>query len=284
MTGHLDGAAVFMTGGSRGIGLAIAEKLAAEHGARVALFAKTAEPHPRLPGTLHTAAAAIEAAGGQALPIQGDLRDAEAVQAAVAQAAEAFGGIDVCINNASAIDLRPVEELPVKNYDLLQAVNARGTYAATQACLPHLRRSAVGHVLTLSPPLNADPRWFRHAAYTISKYGMTIVTLGVAEALRGEGVAANCLWPQTAIATAAVQNLLGGEEAMAGSRTPALVADAAVAVLSRPAADCTGNAYICEDVLAQEGVTDLEPYAFVPGTTQFLPDFFLDHDTFVTAT
>jgi citronellol/citronellal dehydrogenase len=265
---------VFITGGSRGIGLAIAQRLA-QDGAQIALMAKTVDPHPRLPGTLATAAAAIEEAGGEALPIQGDLRDEEQVHAAVAQAAEQFGGLDVLINNASAIDLRGIDELPVKKYDLMNSVNARGTFVATQACLPHLEAGDNPHVLTLSPPLNTDPVWFRTSAYTIAKYGMTIVTLGVAEQFRDAGIAANCLWPKTAIATAAVQNLLGGDQAMAGSRTPELVADAAHAILSRDARTCTGNAYLCEDVLAEEGVTDLEPYAFVAGTREFLPDFFL---------
>ena len=265
---------VFITGGSRGIGLAIAQRLAAD-GAQIALMAKTVDPHPKLPGTLGTAAKAIEAAGGEALPIQGDLRDAEQVHAAVQQAAEQFGGLDVCINNASALDLRAIDELPLKKYDLMNSVNARGTFVATQACLPHLRQSDNPHVLTLSPPINTNPAWFRPSAYTIAKYGMTIVTLGVAEQFREEGVAANCLWPKTAIATAAVQNLLGGEDAMRGSRTPELVADAAHAVLTRPARECTGNAYLCEDVLAQEGITDLEPYSYIKGTTEFLPDFFV---------
>ena len=276
---RLDGARVFLTGGSRGIGLAIAEKLAAEHGASVALFAKTAEPHPKLPGTLHTAAAAIEAAGGRALPIQGDLRDADAAQAAVARAAEAFGGIDICINNASAIDLRAVEELPVKNYDLLQSVNARGTYVATQACLPHLRASAIGHALTLSPPLNLDARWFApHVAYTIAKYGMSLCVLGMAEEFRAQGIAVNALWPRTIIDTAALQAIPTIPEAAKRlTRTPDIVADAAHAVLTRDARAFTGRFVLDEDVLREAGVTDFARYrhAGVTADADLLPDLFL---------
>jgi citronellol/citronellal dehydrogenase len=210
------------------------------------------------------------------LPVVGDIRDEAKVAEAVAQAAERFGGIDLCINNASALNLSPVAELPVNRFDLLQSVNVRGTFVVTRACLPHLRESDHAHVLTLSPPLNLDPRWFEPAAYTISKYGMTIVTLGVARTEREHGVAANCLWPLTAIATAAVQNLLGGAEGVSRSRTPEIVADAAAIVLRRAPTEYTGNAAIVEDVLAEEGITDLASYSQEPGQESFFPDFFVD--------
>jgi citronellol/citronellal dehydrogenase len=252
---------VFMSGGSRGIGLAIAERLARD-GARVALVAKTDQPHPRLPGTIHTAAEAIEQAGGEALPIVGDIRDQEVVEAAVEQAVERFGGIDFVVNNASAINLAPMRDLEVKRYDLMQSINARGTFVVTRACLPHLRRSDHPHVLTLSPPLSADPRWLRgHAAYTLSKMGMTMLTLGLAADEAEAGIGANCLWPRTMIATAAVQNLLGGEEAMKRSRRPEIVADAAAEILARDPRTCTGNAFMDDEVLAEAGITDLDRYA-----------------------
>src|ERR671918_778668 len=228
MASPLSERVVFMSGGSRGIGLAIAKRLARD-GARVALMAKTAEPHPKLPGTIYTAAEEIESAGGEALPIVGDIRDAEAVETAVAQTVDRFGGIDIVVNNASAINLAPMRDLEFKRFDLMQQINARGTFVVTRACLPHLRESDHAHVLTLSPPLSADPRWTRgHAAYTVSKMGMTMITLGVAADEAEHGVGANCLWPRTLIATAAVQNLLGGDRAMAMSRTPEIVADAAL--------------------------------------------------------
>ena len=212
---------MFITGGSRGIGLAIALR-AARDGANVALLAKTAEPHPKLPGTVYTAAEEIEQAGGTALPIVGDVRDADSVASAVEQAAERFGGIDILVNNASAISLTPIEQTEPKRYDLMQSINVRGTFLAMRACIPHLKRSDNGHILTLSPPINLDPAWLGpHAAYTLSKYGMTLLTLCAAEELREAGVAANTLWPRTIIATAAVQNLLGGDEAMSRARTPA---------------------------------------------------------------
>jgi citronellol/citronellal dehydrogenase len=270
----LEGRVMFMSGGSRGIGLAIAER-AARDGAKVALIAKTAEPHPKLPGTIYTAAEAIEAAGGEALPIVGDIRDPEAVEAAVAQTVERFGGIDLVVNNASAINLSPMRELPVKRFDLMQQINSRGTFVVTQACLPHLRESEHPHVLTLSPPLSVDRRWLAgHSAYTLSKMGMTMITLGVSA--DEPGVGANCLWPRTIIATAAVQNLLGGDEAMAASRKPQLYADAAYAVITRPSRECTGNTFLCEDVLAADGVTDFDAYAYVPGSTPQV-DLFVDH-------
>jgi citronellol/citronellal dehydrogenase len=257
----LENRVVFMSGGSRGIGLAIAVRLARE-GARVALIAKTDQPHPRLSGTIHTAAEEIEQAGGEALPIVGDVRDAEQVEAAVGQAVERFGGIDFVVNNASAINLAPMRDLEVKRYDLMQDINARGTFVVTRACLPHLRSSDHPHVLTLSPPLSADPRWLAgHSAYTLSKMGMTMLTLGLAADEAEAGIGANCLWPRTIIATAAVQNLLGGDEAMARARSPEIVADAAAEILRRDPRTCTGKVFIDDEVLAEAGVTDLDHYA-----------------------
>jgi len=271
---------LFMTGGSRGIGLAIALR-AARDGANVALLAKTAEPNPKLPGTIYTAAEEIEAAGGKALPIVGDVRDEASVDDAVAQAADRFGGIDICVNNASAINLKSIEETEVKRYDLMQAINARGTFLAIRACIPHLKRGTNPHILTLSPPLDLTPRWLgAHAPYTLSKYAMSLLTLGAAAELREDGVAANALWPRSVIATAAVQNLLGGDEVMAKSRTPEIVADAAYAILSQPARECTGNAFIDDEVLAtlaDPPVTDLGRYhASGEGGGELLPDFFVD--------
>jgi len=257
----LEGRVMFMSGGSRGIGLAIALR-AARDGAKIALMAKTAEPHPKLPGTVFTAAEEIAAAGGEALPIVGDIRDAEAVEAAVAKTADRFGGIDLVVNNASAINLSPMRELPVKRFDLMQQINSRGTFAVTQACLPHLRESDHAHVLTLSPPLSTDRRWLAgHSAYTLSKMGMTMITLGVAADEAEAEIAANCLWPRSIIATAAVQNLLGGDEAMARARTPEILADAAHAILVRDPRSTTGNTFIDDEVLAEIGVTDLSGYA-----------------------
>jgi len=274
----LEGKTLFITGGSRGIGLAIALR-AARDGARVALLAKTAEPNPKLPGTIHTAAAEIEEAGGQALAIVGDVRDEASVAAAAEQTAERFGGIDVCVNNASAIQLNSIEQTEPKRYDLMQSINARGTFLATRACIPHLKRSDNGHILTLSPPINLDPAWMgAHAPYTLSKYGMSLLTLGAAAELREAGVAANGLWPRSVIATAAVQNLLGGEEVMKKSRTAEIVADAAYAILTQPASECTGNLFIDDEVLAtlaDPPVTDLERYRAAEGD-ELLPDFFVD--------
>jgi citronellol/citronellal dehydrogenase len=272
----LEGKTIFISGGSRGVGLAIARR-AARDGANVALVAKTDEPHPKLPGTIHTAAEEIRDAGGLALPIVGDIRDADAVSDAVEQAVEEFGGIDIAVNNASAINLLGTEELEVKRYDLMQEINVRGTFVVTKACLPHLKRAENPHVLTLSPPLNLDPKWFaEHVGYTISKYNMSMLTLGWAEEFREEGIAFNSLWPRTMIATAAVMNLLGGEEAMAQSRTPEILADAAHAILARPSRECTGNFFIDEEVLAEEGVTDLERYRADPQGGDLAVDLFLD--------
>jgi citronellol/citronellal dehydrogenase len=277
MSRSLAGRTLFISGASRGIGLAIGVR-AARDGANVALIAKTAEPHPKLEGTVHTAAQAIEDAGGKALPIVGDIRDERSVADAVAQTVERFGGIDVCVNNASAINLSPMLELPPKRYDLMQDINVRGTFVVTQACLPHLLESDNAHVLTLSPPLNLNPRWFaNHVAYTVAKYGMTMVALGVAEEFRDRGVASNALWPRTIIATAAVQNLLGGDAAMARSRRPEIMADAAHAVLTRPAREATGNCYLDDEVLAEEGITDLAPYGYGEAAGEDLQlDIFLD--------
>jgi citronellol/citronellal dehydrogenase len=269
---------LFMTGGSRGIGLAIALR-AARDGANVAMLAKTAEPNPKLPGTIYSAAEEIEAAGGRALPIVGDVRDEASVADAVAQAVDRFGGIDVCVNNASAINLKSIEETEVKRYDLMQAINARGTFLAIRACIPHLKQGTNPHILTLSPPLDLDPRWLgAHAPYTLSKYGMSLLTLGAAAELREAGVAANALWPRSVIATAAVQNLLGGEEVMAKSRTPEIVADAAYAILTQPSRECTGNLFIDDEVLEQlAGITDLGRYhASGEGGGELMPDFFVD--------
>jgi citronellol/citronellal dehydrogenase len=258
----LTGKTMIMSGGSRGIGLAIAIR-AARDGANVAFIAKTDQPDPRLPGTIHSAAAAIDAAGGTALPILGDVRDDESVAAAVTATVERFGGIDLVVNNASAINLANTGDLPPKRYDLMLDINARGTFLLTSLALPHLAESVNPHVLTLSPPLNMDRKWLAaHAPYTVSKYAMTMLTLGVAESRRDDGIAANCLWPRTLIATAAVQNIVGGDAAMAGARTPEIVADAAYEVLCRPATECTGNTFIDDEVLAEAGVTDLSAYRY----------------------
>jgi citronellol/citronellal dehydrogenase len=272
----LAGRTLFISGGSRGIGLAIALR-AAKDRANVALIAKTAEPHPKLEGTVFTAAEQIEQAGGGALPIVGDIRDEHQVLAAVEQAVERFGGIDVCVNNASAINLAGTEALEMKRYDLMQDINTRGTFVVSKACIPHLKRSENPHVVTLSPPLNMDPRWFKgHVAYTIAKYGMSMCTIGMAEEFRDDGIAFNALWPRTIIATAAVQNLLGGEEAMARSRKPELVADAAHAIVTRPSRECTGNLFLAEDVLAEEGITDMAAYSYGAEADEPIPDLFVD--------
>jgi citronellol/citronellal dehydrogenase len=270
----LAGKTLFISGASRGIGLAIGIR-AAQDGANVALIAKTAEPHPKLEGTIYTAAEAIEQAGGKALPIVGDIRDESSVADAVAQTVAKFGGIDVCLNNASAINLSGTQDLPIKRYDLMQNINTRGTFLVTQTCLPHLLEAANPHVLTLSPPLNLNPRWFgQHVAYTIAKYGMSMVALGIAEEFRDRGVASNALWPRTIIATAAVQNLLGGDAAMAKARTPEIMADAAHAILTKPARETTANFFIDDEVLAAEGITDLSRYG--GGGDDLQLDIFLD--------
>lgn len=260
----LSGKTMFISGASRGIGLAIAKRAAAD-GANVALVAKTAEPHPKLPGTIYTAATEIEDAGGQALPIVGDVRDGESVAAAVAQAVAQFGAIDICVNNASAINLGSVEDVPLKRFDLMNGIQVRGTYAVSQACIPHMKGRENPHILTLSPPIRLEPKWLTPTAYMMAKYGMTLCALGIAEELRDAGIASNTLWPRTLVATAAVQNLLGGDEAMAKARKPEVYADAAYAVLTKPAAEFTGNSLLCEDVLLDTGVTDLSVYDCIPG-------------------
>lgn len=272
--GSLAGRTILMSGGSRGIGLAIALR-AARDGANVALLAKTAQPHPKLEGTIHTAAAEIEAAGGAALAIVGDVRDDDSVAAAVAATVERFGGIDIVVNNASAIDLSATADLPMKKYDLMQDINCRGSFLLAKTAFPHLQKSDHAHVLTLSPPINLNPAWAgAHLGYTIAKYGMSLVTLGLAQEWRAHGIAANSLWPQTTIATAAVQNLLGGDSVMAASRTPEIMSDSAHVVLTSDPATVTGNFFIDEQVLAGVGVTDLSVYG---GSAETLArDIFLD--------
>lgn len=275
-TRNLSGKTIVISGGSRGIGLAIALKAAVD-GANIALLAKTAEPHPKLEGTVYTAAQEIEAAGGSALPIVGDVRNDEDITNAIAQTVDRFGGIDICVNNASAINLANVDDLTMKAYDLMQDINVRGTFALSKACVPHLRESENGHILTLSPPITLEPKWLApHTAYTIAKYGMTLSALGLAEELREAGVASNALWPRTLVATAAVQNLLGGDAAMKMARTPAVYADAAYEVLTRDSRDYTGNALLCEDVLKESGVTDFTPYAADGAGAELAVDLFVD--------
>jgi citronellol/citronellal dehydrogenase len=270
----LSGLTAVISGGSRGIGLEIAKRIGGD-GANVTLIAKTAEPHPKLPGTIYTAAEEIQAAGGTALPFVGDIRDEGQVAAAVEQTLERFGGVDIVVNNASAINLAPISQLEPKRYDLMQSINSRGTFVLTKACLDHLRASDHAHVLTLSPPLTTDPKWLAgHAAYTLSKMGMTMLTLGLAADEAEHGIGANTLWPRTIIATAAVQNLLGGDEAMARARTPAIYADAAYEILRRDPRECTGNAFLDDEVLAEAGITDLSAYS-EPGAELAL-DLFVD--------
>jgi citronellol/citronellal dehydrogenase len=270
----LSGLTAVISGGSRGIGLEIAKRIAGD-GANVTLIAKTAEPHPKLPGTIYTAAEEIEAAGGTALPFVGDIRDEAQVAAAVEQTVERCGGVDIVVNNASAINLAPISQLEPKRYDLMQSINSRGTFVLTKACLDHLRASDHAHVLTLSPPLTTDPKWLAgHAAYTLSKMGMTMLTLGLAADEAEHGIGANTLWPRTIIATAAVQNLLGGDEAMARARTPGIYADAAYEILRRDPRECTGNAFLDDEVLAEAGITDLSAYS-EPGAELAL-DLFVD--------
>jgi len=261
----LRGKTLFITGASRGIGLAIAVR-AARDGANIAVAAKTAEPHPKLAGTIHTAAAEIERAGGRALPLVVDVRDEANVAAAVRQCAEIFGGIDICINNASAINLGSTEQIDMRRYDLIQQINTRGTFVTTRACVPYLKRAANPHVLTLSPPLDLKPRWFApHLAYSLSKYGMSLCMLGMAEEYRAAGIACNALWPRTTIATAAVEFALGGPAMMRRSRKPEIVADAAHVILTRPARECTGRFLIDDSVLYEAGVRDFSAYSVEPG-------------------
>lgn len=274
----LHGKTLFITGASRGIGLAIGKR-AARDGANVVIVAKTAEANPKLPGTIHSAAAEIEAAGGRALALQTDIRDEASVLAAVEQAVARFGGIDILVNNASAISLTPTDATPMKRFDLMFGVNVRGTYLCTQACLPQLKRAAQAgrnpHVLNMSPPLSMKPKWFApHVAYTMAKYGMSECTLGHAAEFRSLGIAVNSLWPRTAIATAALQMIPGVE--IAKCRTPEILADAAWHILTSDATTTTGNFFIDDTLLAERGVTDFERYSVTPGTTEFVPDFFVD--------
>ena len=274
----LSGKRIFITGGSRGIGLAIALRAAAD-GASIAIAAKTADPNPKLPGTIFTAAAEIESAGGKALALQCDIRDELAIEEAIKKTADAFGGIDIVINNASAINLTKTDQTPAKRFDLMFDVNVRGTFLTSQAALPHLRQSAKDdrnpHILNLSPPLSMKPIWFKnHVAYTMAKYGMSMCVLGMAEEFKRDGIAVNALWPRTVIDTAALQ-MIPGIDALAG-RTPQILADAAHIILNRVSKECTGNFFVDDVLLASEGITDLEKYSVTPGTTDFLLDFFLD--------
>jgi citronellol/citronellal dehydrogenase len=271
---NLQGKTLFITGASRGIGKAIALR-AARDGANIVIAAKTTEAHPKLPGTIYTAAKEIEDAGGKALPCVVDIRDEAQIHAAVAKAVETFGGIDILVNNASAISLTGTLETPLKRFDLMHGINTRGTFACSQACIPYLKKSSNPHILNNSPPLNMEPRWFGpHVAYTIAKYGMSLCALGMAEELKDDGIAVNTLWPRTVIATAAVQNLLGGDDTIKGSRTPDIMADAAYAILTKPSRSFTGNFCIDDEVLRAAGVTNFDKYQTVPGA-ELLPDFFL---------
>jgi citronellol/citronellal dehydrogenase len=274
----LSGKTLVITGASRGIGLSIARRAAAD-GANIVLLAKTAEPNPKLPGTVYSAAEEIEAAGGKALPIPTDIRDENAVAAAVAQAVERFGGVDILVNNASAISLTPTPNTPMKRFDLMFGVNVRGTYCCTQACLAELVKSAQAgrnpHVLNMSPPLSMKAHWFeRHTAYTMAKYGMSMCTLGHSAEFRRHGIGVNSLWPRTAIATAALQMIPGADTDKC--RKPEILSDAAYFILTSDARETTGNFFVDDELLARHGVTDLEKYSVVPGTKDFIPDFFVD--------
>ena len=271
--GTLKGKTLFITGASRGIGLAIGLR-AAQDGANVVIAAKTAEPHPKLPGTIFTAAEEIEKAGGKALPLTVDVRDEAQIAAAVKKAVDTFGGIDVCVNNASAISLTGTLETPMKRFDLMHQINTRGTFATSQACLPYLLKAENGHILNLAPPLNMEARWFGpHVAYTMAKFGMSMCVLGMAAEFQGR-VAVNALWPRTVIATAAVQNLLGGDDVVKASRKPEIMGDAAHWIFTQPKKECTGNFFVDDEVMAKAGVTDLSKYAMTPGAT-LIPDFFV---------
>jgi citronellol/citronellal dehydrogenase len=274
----LAGKRLFVTGGSRGIGLAIALR-AAKDGASIAIAAKTTDPHPKLPGTIFTAASQIEDAGGQALAIQCDIRDENQITAAIEQAAAEFGGIDIVINNASAINLTNTESTPAKRFDLMMGVNTRGTFLTSQAAIPHLRKSAQDgrnpHILMLSPPLSMKGKWFKpHLAYTMAKYGMSMCVLGLADELKRDGIAVNALWPRTAIDTAALAMIPGVDTAFC--RTTEIISDSAYIILNRESKECTGNFFIDDEVLASEGITDLDKYAVVPGTKEFINDLYID--------
>ncbi len=277
MTFSLKGKTLFITGASRGIGKAIALKAAAD-GANVALFAKTTEPHPKLPGTIYTAAEEVRDAGGTPLVCVGDIRHEEQLKAAIDQTVKAFGGIDILVNNASAIALTGTEATSMKSYDLMHQINSRGTFMASKLCLPHLQQSDNPHILNLAPPLNMAPHWFgRHVAYTMAKYGMSLCVLGMADEFKGK-VAVNALWPKTVINTAAVQNQLGGVPAVQAARQPSIMADAAYAILTRPVAEASGRFFIDEEILRDSGVSDFSLYRVDPSLEddQLLPDFFLD--------
>lgn len=272
---RLQNKTALITGGSRGIGKAIAERLAKE-GCNIAIAAKTVEPHPKLEGTIYTAAKEIEALGVKCLPLQCDIRDEGQIQSAVDETVKTFGGIDILINNASAISLTPTEQTEPKRFDLMTDIEIRGTFFMCRACIPHLRKSENPHIINLSPPITLSPKWYgAHLAYTIAKMGMSMIVLGLAEELKKDKIAVNALWPQTTIATAAVQNLLGGDTLMRMSRTPAIVADAAFAILAKSASEITGNFFIDEDVLRKEGVSDFGVYA-VDTTKELMRDIFLD--------
>jgi len=271
----MKGKIALITGGSRGIGKSIALRLAKE-GASIVIAAKTTEPHPKLEGTIYTAAQEIEAAGGTALALACDIRSEENIQAAVEETVKKFGGIDILVNNASAINLMPTEHTEPKRFDLMHDIQIRGTFFMCKACIPYLKKSTNAHILNLSPPINLNPKWLaQHLAYTISKYGMSMIVLGLAEELKSYNIAANALWPKTTIATAAVQNLLGGDTLIQMSRKPEIVAEAAYYILSKPSSTCTGNFFIDEEVLEKEGVTDFTKYAVTPNQ-KLMKDIFLD--------
>jgi citronellol/citronellal dehydrogenase len=273
--GNLKGRTMFISGGSRGIGLAIAIR-AARDGANVVIAAKTAEPHPKLPGTIYTAADEIRAAGGSALAVVCDIRSEEQVEQAVRKGVEEFGGIDICVNNASAISLEPTTGTSMRRFDLMQQVNTRGTFLVSKTCIPHLEKSDNPHILNMSPPLNMQEKWFApHVAYSIAKYGMSLCVLGMAGEFRDKGIAVNALWPRTTIATAAVQNLLGGDEIVRRSRKPEILADAAHIILTKPSREFTGHFCIDDEVLESAGITDLAPYSVDP-SAKLVPDFFVE--------
>jgi len=270
----LEGKTLFITGASRGIGLAIALR-AARDGANIAIAAKTAEPHPKLEGTIYTAAKEIEAAGGKALPLICDIREEAQVEAAVNETVKTFGGIDICVNNASAISLTPATQTDMKRYDLMHGINARGTFLVSRNCIPHLKKGTNPHILMLSPPLDMSPKWFApHVAYSMAKFNMSIIALGLSGELKGDGIAANTLWPRTTIATAAIRNLLGGDELMRRSRSPEIMGDAAHIIFTKDSKTFTGNFCIDDTLLAEHGVTDFEKYR-VDKSVDLAPDFFV---------
>lgn len=270
----LKGKTLFITGASRGIGKAIALR-AAQDGANIAIVAKTKEPHPKLPGTVYSSVEDIESAGGNAIPCIADIRFEDQIQAAIDATLDRFGGIDILVNNASAINLSPTLEIEMKRYDLMFSVNVRGTFLCSKLCIPFLKKAENPHILNLSPPLNMDPKWFKNnVAYTMAKYGMSMCVLGMAEEFKNDGIAVNALWPRTSIATAAVRNLLGGKSAVRHSRKPEIVADAAYFILTKPSKECTGNFFIDEEILKEHGITDLDKYA-EDSSVELYNDFFL---------